>query len=237
MDNFINKFLAALAPHLLQCLPALIPLKLFNSDPTPTRDITHCLEMTMTFANKQQQELWLLITKLHPSTLIVLGFSWLHSTNPHIDWPSLTLHLDWDNPTDSGLVPFNVSPSSKNSGTMINHPQTLLQLCSRSIQSFIINVQLNSLPKILPALVDSSTSSTFVSSQLDLQYNNLNQPLELQLFNRSPAMTGITQYHDNTLTLNNDLQFQAWLLVTQLLLLTPIVLRLSWLQGVNPDIN
>ncbi|KAG5349718.1 hypothetical protein C0989_002205 [Termitomyces sp. Mn162] len=51
-DNFIDKSLAVLAPHLLQCLPALIPLKLFDGDPIPAGDITHCLEMTMTFANK-----------------------------------------------------------------------------------------------------------------------------------------------------------------------------------------
>ncbi|KAG5329387.1 hypothetical protein C0989_009572 [Termitomyces sp. Mn162] len=50
-------------------------------------------------------------------------------------------------------------------------------------------------------------------------------------------MTRITQYHNNTLTLDNDLQFQARLLVTQLPPSTPIVLGLPWLQDVNPDIN
>ncbi|KAG5349051.1 hypothetical protein C0989_006369 [Termitomyces sp. Mn162] len=139
-DNFIDKSLVMLAPHLLQCLSALILLKLFDGDPAPTRDITHYLETTMTFANGQQQELQLLVTKLHPSAPIILGFSWLRSTNPCIDWPSLTLCLDWDNPTNSRLVPFDVSPSSENSETMINHLQTPLQLCSRSTQSFVINV-------------------------------------------------------------------------------------------------
>ncbi|KAG5726572.1 hypothetical protein E4T56_gene4666 [Termitomyces sp. T112] len=210
MDNFIDEFLAVLAPHLLWCIPTPILLKLFDSDPTPAGDITHCLEITMIFTNRWQQELQLLVMKLHPSAPI-------------------------DNPANSGLVPFNVSLPSENSKTMINHSQTPPQLCSRSAQSFIINVQLDSLPKVLPALINSSASSTFVSSQLKLQCNNLNKPLELQLFDRSSATTGITQYHDNTLTLNNDLQFQAWLLVTQLPLSTPIVLRLLWLQDVNPD--
>ncbi|KAG5719759.1 hypothetical protein E4T56_gene18535 [Termitomyces sp. T112] len=50
-DNFINESLAVLAPHPLRHLPAPIPLKLFDGDPTPAGDITHCLEMTMTFAN------------------------------------------------------------------------------------------------------------------------------------------------------------------------------------------
>ncbi|KAG5329763.1 hypothetical protein C0989_009300, partial [Termitomyces sp. Mn162] len=84
MDNFIDESLAALAPHLLWCLLTLILLKLFDSDPTPAGDITHCLEMTMTFTKGWQQELQLLIMKLHPSAPIVLGFSWLCSTNPHM---------------------------------------------------------------------------------------------------------------------------------------------------------
>ncbi|KAG5732293.1 hypothetical protein E4T56_gene11353 [Termitomyces sp. T112] len=159
-------------------------------------------------------KLQLLVTKLHSSAPIILGFSWLHSTNPHIDWPSLTLHLDWDNPTDSGLVPFDVSPPSKSSESMTNQLWTPSQLYSKSTQSFIINVQLDSLPEVLPALVNSSASSTFISSQLDLQCNDLDKPLELQLFNGSPATIGITQYHNNALALNNDLWFQAQLLVT-----------------------
>ncbi|KAG5348683.1 hypothetical protein C0989_008938 [Termitomyces sp. Mn162] len=165
--------------------------------------------MTLTFADGQQQELRLLVTKLHPSAPVVLGFSWLHSTNPHVDWPSLTLCLDQDNPTDSGLVPFNVSPPSKNSETTINQPRTPPQLRSRSARSFVIYVRLGSSLKVLPALIDSSASGVFVSNQLDLRHHNLDKPLELQLFDGSPATTRITQYHNNTLTLNNDLQFQA----------------------------
>ncbi|KAG5329389.1 hypothetical protein C0989_009536, partial [Termitomyces sp. Mn162] len=72
-DNFVDKSLAALAPQPLHRLPALIPLKLFDGDSTPAGDITHCLETTLTFANGQQQELRLLVTKLHPSAPVVLG--------------------------------------------------------------------------------------------------------------------------------------------------------------------
>ncbi|KAG5727484.1 hypothetical protein E4T56_gene11986 [Termitomyces sp. T112] len=168
---------------------------------------------------------------------ILCGFSWLHSTNPCINWPSLTLRLDRDNPTDSRLVPFNVSPSSKNSKTTIDHPQTPLQLHFRSTWSFIINVQLNDSSKVFPTLVNSGASGTFISNQLGLQHNDLDKLLKLQLFDGSPAMTRITQYHDNTLTLDNDLQFQAQLLVTQLPSPTPIMLRLLWLQDVNPNID
>ncbi|KAG5723957.1 hypothetical protein E4T56_gene9752 [Termitomyces sp. T112] len=236
-DNFVDESLAALAPQPLCRLPALIPLKLFDGDSTPAGDITHCLEMTLTFANGQQQELRLLVTKLHPSAPVILGFSWLRSTNPHVDWPSLTLCLDRDNPTDSGLVPFDVSPPSENSKAMTGQPRTPPQLCSRSAWSFVIYVRLGDLLKVLPALVDSGASGVFVSNQLDLRCNDLNKPLELQLFDRSPAMARITQYHDNTITLNNDLQFQARLLVTQLPPLTLIMLRLLWLRDINPDIN
>ncbi|KAG5718343.1 hypothetical protein E4T56_gene8366 [Termitomyces sp. T112] len=216
-DNFVDKSLVALAPQPLRCLPAPIPLKLFDRDSTPAGDITHCLDTTLTFANGQQQELRLLVTKLHPSAPVVLGFSWLRSTNPHVNWPSLTLRLNWDNPTNSELVPFNVSPPSKNSKTTIDQPQTPPQLCSRSARF--------------------GASGVFVSNQLDLQCNDLDKPLELQLFDGSPTTTRITQYHDNTLTLDNDLQFQARLLVTQLPPSTLIVLGLPWLRDINPDIN
>ncbi|KAG5729125.1 hypothetical protein E4T56_gene3197 [Termitomyces sp. T112] len=90
---------------------------------------------------------------------------------------------------------------------------------------------------VIPTLVDSSASGVFISNQLDLQCNDLDKPLKLQLFDGSPATTRITQYHDNTLTLDNNLQFQAQLLITQLPPSTPIVLGLPWLQDVNPDIN
>ncbi|KAG5350215.1 hypothetical protein C0989_012073, partial [Termitomyces sp. Mn162] len=40
-NNFIDKSLAVLAPQHLQHLPTLILLKLFDGNPTSTRDITH----------------------------------------------------------------------------------------------------------------------------------------------------------------------------------------------------
>ncbi|KAG5730315.1 hypothetical protein E4T56_gene10521 [Termitomyces sp. T112] len=50
-------------------------------------------------------------------------------------------------------------------------------------------------------------------------------------------MTRITQYYNNAFTLDNDLRFQAWLLIAQLPSLTSIMLRLPWLQDINPDID
>ncbi|KAG5335392.1 hypothetical protein C0989_001253 [Termitomyces sp. Mn162] len=86
---------------------------------------------------------------------------------------------------------------------------------------------------VLPALIDSGAFSTFVSSQLNLFHNTLEKLLKLQLFGRSPASTEIIQFHDNALTL----RFQVWLLATQLAESTLIMLRLSWLQDINPDID
>ncbi|KAG5724661.1 hypothetical protein E4T56_gene3712 [Termitomyces sp. T112] len=143
-----------------------------------------------------------------------------YSSQNYTPPPPLTLRLDRDNPTDSGLVPFHVSPPSESSETTINQPGTPPQLCSRSARLFVIYVQLGGSLKVLPALIDSGASGVF-----------------LQLFDRSPTTTRITQYHDNTLTLDNDLQFQAQLLVTQLPPSTPIMLGLLWLRDVNPNIN
>ncbi|KAG5718773.1 hypothetical protein E4T56_gene2722 [Termitomyces sp. T112] len=140
-------------------------------------------------------------------------------------------------------LPFsnNSIPTLVNSSIMDNFIDESLvtspQLYLRSAWLFVINVHLNGLSQVLPTLVNSGTSSAFVSSQLNFQHNDLDKLLELQLFERSPAMTGVTQYYDNTLTLDNDLWFQTWLLVTQLPPLTPIMLGLLWLQDVNPDIN
>ncbi|KAG5719994.1 hypothetical protein E4T56_gene6912 [Termitomyces sp. T112] len=208
-DNFVDESLAALAPQPLRRLPAPIPLKLFDGDSTPAGDITHCLETTLTFADGQQQELRLLVTKLHPSAPVILGFSWLRSTNPCVDWPSLTLHLtgttpptpDWY-PSMSHPPPRTPRPRSTNPGPRRNFALGLHNY--------------------------SGASGVFISNQLDLRRNDLDKPLELQLFDGSPATTRIMQYHDNTLTLDNDLQFQAQLLVTQLPPSTPINLTMQF---------
>ncbi|KAG5335144.1 hypothetical protein E4T56_gene10786 [Termitomyces sp. T112] len=223
-DNFINESLAALTSQHLWHLSTPIPLKLFNSNPTFAGDITH-------------YDLQLLVTKLHTSTPIILGFSWLCSINPQIDWSSLTLCLNWDSPINLGPVPFHVSPHSKDPRGTTDAPWTPPQLHSKSAWSFIINIQLDNSPMVLPTLVNSRASGTFVSNQLDLPFNTLDKLLKLQLFDRSPTSIGIIQYHDNTLILDNNLKFQVQLLITQLPESTPIVLGLPWLQDVNPNID
>ncbi|KAG5716668.1 hypothetical protein E4T56_gene16364 [Termitomyces sp. T112] len=136
----------------------------------------------------------------------------------HLSTPIL-LKLSDGNPTSAGNIthfPFNVSPLYKGSKGTPGVLQTSSQLHSKSTQLFVINVWLDDSPTVLHTLVNSGASGIFVSNQLDLFHDILNKILKLQLFDRSPASTGITHYHNNALTLNNNLRFQVWLLVTQL---------------------
>ncbi|KAG5716351.1 hypothetical protein E4T56_gene8707 [Termitomyces sp. T112] len=61
---------------------------------------------------------------------------------------------------------------------------------------------------VLPTLIDSRASSTFISNQLIFPHDTLDKLLELQLFDGSPTSTGITQYHNSALTLDINLRFQ-----------------------------
>ncbi|KAG5350386.1 hypothetical protein J132_09918 [Termitomyces sp. J132] len=70
---------------------------------------------------------------------------------------------------------------------------------------------------VLPTLINSKASGTFVSKLPNLPHNTLNKPLKLQLFNGSPASTGIMQCHNSALTLDSNLRLQ--------------------LQDVNPNIE
>ncbi|KAG5351918.1 hypothetical protein C0989_004556 [Termitomyces sp. Mn162] len=116
-------------------------------------------------------------------------------------------------------------------------PRPLHKLHSKFAQSFITNVQLDNSSMVISILIDSGASGTFMSNQLDLLHHILDKPPELQLFDRSPTSTGITQYYDTTFTLDNKLRFQVQLFITQLLESTPIMLELPWLQNINPNIN
>ncbi|KAG6881638.1 hypothetical protein C0992_000594, partial [Termitomyces sp. T32_za158] len=76
-DNFIDEAWAALAPGPPRRLPIPIRLRLFDGNASSAGDITHFVHLPLTFANGQQQELWLLVTKLHASAPLILGLPWL----------------------------------------------------------------------------------------------------------------------------------------------------------------
>ncbi|KAG6875139.1 hypothetical protein C0993_010665, partial [Termitomyces sp. T159_Od127] len=67
------------------------------------------MQTTLTFANGQRQDLWLLVTCLHASASLILGLPWLRSTNPHINWWNLTLHSDCQATEHLEPIPFDVT--------------------------------------------------------------------------------------------------------------------------------
>ncbi|KAG6875020.1 hypothetical protein C0993_011192, partial [Termitomyces sp. T159_Od127] len=107
-DNFIDESLAILATT-PQKLPLPIRLTLFNGSSTSAGDITHYVQTTLTFSNGQQQDLQLLMTRLHASVPLILGLPWLRSTNPRIDWQNLTLHFDCQAPEPPEPISFDVT--------------------------------------------------------------------------------------------------------------------------------
>ncbi|KAG6870809.1 hypothetical protein C0992_012392, partial [Termitomyces sp. T32_za158] len=150
-----------------------------------------------------QQELRLLVTKLHASAPLILGLPWLRSTNPWINWQSLTLHFKRNANLSRTPVPFDlpVSPQILQApGTLGEESPTHSSLRSSSIQLFVINTRLGNSPKIFSALIDSGATETFISDWLALLHQDIAQPLELQLFNGHPAPSGpITKAHSSTL--------------------------------------
>ncbi|KAG6896408.1 hypothetical protein C0992_008450 [Termitomyces sp. T32_za158] len=71
-DNFIDKAWAALTPGPRWRLPIPICLHLFNRNTSSVGDITYFVQLPITFTNRQQQELWLLVTicPTHPRTAL-----------------------------------------------------------------------------------------------------------------------------------------------------------------------
>jgi len=72
-------------------LDQLIALCLFDGKPVTTGFIHESVNISVLFADYSTQSLSVLVTKLHPSALIILGLPWLQSTNPMIDWSALFL--------------------------------------------------------------------------------------------------------------------------------------------------
>src|SRR5882724_9813058 len=90
-SNFLDSSLAALPPFVLEPLDHPIALCLFNGKPATAGFIHESVNISVSFAGYSNHSLCLLVTKLHPSAPIVLGLSWLQSTNPMIDWLVLSL--------------------------------------------------------------------------------------------------------------------------------------------------
>src|SRR5882724_4511618 len=90
-SNFLDSSLATLPTFVLEPLDRPITLCLFDGEPATAGFIHESVNITVSFADCSTQSLSLLVTKLHPSALIILGLQWLRSTNPTIDWSALSL--------------------------------------------------------------------------------------------------------------------------------------------------
>ena len=92
-SNFIDAQLATRIPTTQQSLAQPIALCLFDGKPATSGFIHEYIKTTISFPDSSSQSLSLLITQLHPSAPIVLGLPWLKTTNPTIDWASMSLQF------------------------------------------------------------------------------------------------------------------------------------------------
>ena len=90
-SNFLDSSLATLPLFVTEPLDLLITLCLFNGKPATAGFIHESVTTPVAFTDGLTQDLSLLVTKLHPSAPMVFGLPWLQSTNPIIDWSTLSL--------------------------------------------------------------------------------------------------------------------------------------------------
>src|SRR5882724_1080664 len=76
-SNFLHSSLATLPPFVLEPLDHPITLCLFAGRPVTAGFIHVSVNISVLFADHSTQSLSLLVIKLHPSALIVLGLPWL----------------------------------------------------------------------------------------------------------------------------------------------------------------
>ena len=107
-------------------------------------------------------------------------------------------------------------------------------LTSQSETSFLVSLQIPSIPNPIPTLIDSSATSNFIDSTLATMSifvpAVLAQPITLCLFDGKPAMSRfIHQLISTTVHFSDESHQDLDLLVTKLHPLAPIVLGLPWL--------
>src|SRR5882672_6649421 len=90
-SNFLNSSLADSPLFVMEPLDCPIALCLFDGKPVTAGFIHESVTTSVAFTDSSMQNLSLLVTKLHPSAPMVFGLPWLRSTNPTIDWSTLSL--------------------------------------------------------------------------------------------------------------------------------------------------
>ena len=90
-SNFIDS--SFISTFKFPCTPLVSPIALclFDGKPATSGFIHEYMETTITFSESSSQMLSLLVTKLHPLAPIVLRLLWLRTTNPTINWDTLSL--------------------------------------------------------------------------------------------------------------------------------------------------
>ena len=91
ISNFLDSSLADLPFFVTKPLDRPIALCLFNGKPVTAGFIHESVTTSVAFTDGSTQILSLLVTKLHPLAPMVFGLPWLRSTNPTIDWSTLSL--------------------------------------------------------------------------------------------------------------------------------------------------
>src|SRR5882724_2068986 len=76
-SNFLDSSLATFPPFVLEPLDCPIALCLFDSKPATAGFIHESVNISVSFTDHLTQSLSLLVTKMHPSALIILGLPWL----------------------------------------------------------------------------------------------------------------------------------------------------------------
>ncbi|KAG6887499.1 hypothetical protein C0995_014830 [Termitomyces sp. Mi166 len=125
--------------------------------------------------------------------------------------------LDWSFSPPTSIILFHFSPCSNPTPTAST---SLGLLHFSSARFFIIEVMLQLTGATHAALIDSGTTSTFVSLELALSSKEIGESIELQLFDSIPTASElVTYHHSDILSLANSLNF-------------PVDL-----QNANPDID
>ncbi len=90
-DNFIDPSLISID----DAHPLEHPyfLELFDGSRTSSGVITHGITLNIQFSSGSLMPIDFLITKLHPSSQVVLGLPWLQQTNPAIDWTTMKVSI------------------------------------------------------------------------------------------------------------------------------------------------
>lgn len=91
-DNFIDIGLFSFLPSpLLSSLSPPVPLTLFDGSASPSGPITHAFHHSLRFDTGLERPSASYVTTLHPGIELVLGFSWLVTYKPLVDWASRRL--------------------------------------------------------------------------------------------------------------------------------------------------